>query len=347
METMLMPALQNNGRRPNLRRYLKKSNELKSSLLNTGRIEWVDTKKILPDHEKYNMIDLFCGCGGASKGFEEAGFKSIMGIDVDPASSTTYRNNFRNALQIEGRIEKISANTIRQLINKKTIHVLVAGFPCPGFSMAGKKDDNDPRNYLYKEVLRIVSDIKPLFIVMENVPRLATLDKFLFGIYNEFSRLGYNMSVLIHEAAQYETPQIRPRVIFIGNRMGIKNPRPLPILDEQNYLSIESAIDDLKNKGLNVDESPSTKQDFQKLIMGRLQGVAALTHIADFLLEGNNFFSKRIEKTQPLLITKPYYVMISHQFYNNNPELAEKIFDTYAKIRTSGEYKTILKKYYK
>lgn len=234
-------------RKPRLNRYSTVSYQLENSLLNVGKNEWIDTKNLEVSHGKYNVVDLFCGCGGASEGFEEAGFNTILGIDVDPGSSASYRNNF-DAMQIEGRIEKISSQTIKTILIDQEVHVLLAGFPCPGFSMAGKKDDDDPRNFLYREVVRFVEDIKPVFLVMENVPRLVKLEKFLYAIYDDFTKLGYNMSVLIHEAAAYETPQIRPRVFFIGNRLGLKNPRPKKILDQSNYLSIESAIGDLMDK---------------------------------------------------------------------------------------------------
>lgn len=235
-------------RKPMLNRYKKISNELKNSLLNAGKVEWIDTSKIEFKSKNYNIIDLFCGSGGLSLGFELAGFNTLFGIDIDGGTSKTYRNNFPNSIQIEGRIENLEAEETRILINSIPLHVLCAGFPCPGFSMAGKKNDYDERNFLYKEIVRITKELRPLFIVLENVPRLVSLKEFLFNIYKDFTEIGYNMSVLIHESAKYEVPQLRPRTIFIGNRLGLKNPHPKPLLTNKNYISIETAIDDLKDR---------------------------------------------------------------------------------------------------
>jgi len=241
----------NKRRSPNIKRYVKIARDLQNSLLNAGSVEWIDTTKIDNSSQKFNMVDLFCGCGGLTLGFELAGFTSIFGIDIDTGTSATYRYNFPDAIQWEMRVELLDVDDIKKVIGNRQIHVLCAGFPCPGFSIAGLKNPNDPRNYLYKEVVRITKGLKPWFIVLENVPRLVTLKQFLLQIYKDFNNIGYKMSVLIHESAKYGVPQIRPRTIFIGNRFGLKNPHPKPILSENEYVSIEEAIDDLKNKPRN------------------------------------------------------------------------------------------------
>lgn len=233
-------------RSPNLRRHSRIIKELQGSLLNAGKVEWVDTRAIKPIEKSFNIVDLFCGCGGISEGFREAGFLSIFGVDIDPGACMTYRSNFPESALWEARIEDITGEAIKKVIGEKTVHVLSGGFPCPGFSIAGLKNPNDPRNYLYKEVVRLTKEIKPWFVVMENVPRFVRVGNFMHAIINAFNNIGYDLSVQILEAANYGVPQIRPRTILIGNRFGLKNPYPKPLFNQSEYKSIESAIDDLK-----------------------------------------------------------------------------------------------------
>jgi len=102
-----------------------------------------------------------------------------------------------------------------------------------------------------------------------------------------------------------------------------------------------SIVDDLKSQGLMIDESPSTLTDFKKLVANRIEAVAALEMTGDYFLLSNPDLSEQIEKMNPLITEKPYYFMISHQFYNENTDLSEKIWDTIAEIR---EDKTFIKK---
>ncbi|MEA2102307.1 MAG: transporter substrate-binding domain-containing protein, partial [Thermodesulfobacteriota bacterium] len=108
-----------------------------------------------------------------------------------------------------------------------------------------------------------------------------------------------------------------------------------------------SIVEDLKKLGAKVDESPATLNDFQKLNAGRLAAVAALEGAGDFELRKHPNLATTIEKINPPIKTKAYYVMISHQFNAKNPELAQKIWNEIAKIRDSKEMPAIMDKYYK
>ena len=108
-----------------------------------------------------------------------------------------------------------------------------------------------------------------------------------------------------------------------------------------------SIVEDLKKKGLKIDEGPSTLIDFKKLMNNRIQAVAALELTGDFYLTSNPDLSAKIEKMKPLITEKPYYFMISHQFYNSNKELSEKVWDTIAEIREDPDFKKKLKNYLK
>ncbi len=94
-----------------------------------------------------------------------------------------------------------------------------------------------------------------------------------------------------------------------------------------------SIVGDLRKMGVAVEESPWTKNDFKKLIRDRIAGVAAQDVTGDFLLEQHRQEFESIVKVTPPLKVKPYYLMLSHQFVNKYPELAEQIWDTLAKIR--------------
>jgi DNA (cytosine-5)-methyltransferase 1 len=128
------------------------------------------------------------------------------------------------------------------------VHLVAGGPPCQGFSVAGKRDPNDPRNRLFREFVRVVSQVRPWYVVMENVPGILTMQKGAVkqAICEAFQEIGYpNMSVAVLESVTYGVPQIRPRAIFIANRFGMQNPYPKSQLLPEQYKAIESAIADL------------------------------------------------------------------------------------------------------
>tara|TARA_Y100000031_G_scaffold26225_1_gene28139 strand:+ start:389 stop:1510 length:1122 start_codon:yes stop_codon:yes gene_type:complete len=275
--------------------------KLKNSLLNLNA-EWVDTKNSKKSNFKFNSVDLFSGAGGISCGFDMAGLKSIMGIEIDPIASETYKNNFPDAHQINEDITKVSEKEIKKQLGEETVHVLTGGFPCQGFSVAGFRDPDDKRNVLYKEVVRMVNEIKPWFVVLENVPGVVTMKggKVYKKIIEDFEGIGYpNMSVHILDAADYGVAQFRPRTIFIANRFDLKNPYPKPHLKPENYVPIEKAIDDLKNK----DRDPSINHEWTK-------------HKPDFI--------ERIKKVKPGCSLYPHFVDAYKRQYKGVPSMTIK-----------------------
>lgn len=237
-------------KRPLINRNASLKRNLRNSLLNYNS-EWVDTISHKNQATKYNFIDLFAGAGGISCGFEMAGLNGLLGVEIDPIASETYMRNFPQSKQYCGDIRKLSSFDIKKIVGEKTVHIIAGGFPCQGFSLAGFRDPDDARNTLYKEIVRIVKDIKPWFVILENVPGVATMKdgQVYRTIINDFASIGYpNMSLQILESADYGIPQLRPRAVFIANRLGLKNPYPSPQLSPENYVPIEEAIDDLKDK---------------------------------------------------------------------------------------------------
>ena len=185
-----------------------------------------------------NYIDLFCGAGGLSLGFERAGYKCVGAIDVSKACVNTHKLNFPNCVSINSDISKIKPNKFKEKIGNKKIHLIIGGPPCPTFSTIGhakiksvksKKNSNftlfdDDRNFLFKNYFNYIEYFQPDHFVMENVPNFMT--KYNGSIFtqtkNMIEKLGYkilNENNLIFNAADYGVPQTRKRMILIGTKI--------------------------------------------------------------------------------------------------------------------------------
>lgn len=169
---------------------------------------------------KHNVIDLFCGCGGFSKGFEEAGFNICYGIDMWKDAIVTYSHNFPNAKAVNEDITKITGEDILKTtgLSANDVDVIIGGPPCQGFSVSGKRMIDDERNKLYKSFVQIVDELKPKVFVMENVPGLVRLfnGKVAEQVKEDFTNIGYFVKMEILSADNYGVPQQRKRVFFIG-----------------------------------------------------------------------------------------------------------------------------------
>jgi DNA (cytosine-5)-methyltransferase 1 len=169
------------------------------------------------------VASLFSGCGGLDLGFKQSGFEIIWANDFFKDAVETYRLNIGNHI-VYGDITKIPSNEIPD-----NFDVLLGGFPCQGFSVANtKRSMKDERNFLYKELLRLIKDKRPLFFVGENVKGLLSMQngQVINMIVEDFRSLGYEVDYKLLKASDYGVPQNRERVIIIGNRIGIKNPFP-------------------------------------------------------------------------------------------------------------------------
>lgn len=219
----------------------------------TDLINWMD---ISDDWDgttpnQFTSADLFCGAGGMAKGFEMAGFNQVCGLDWFKEAGMTYRENFSHPL-IEGDITQREIkdkfiNTVKEKLNGKNLTVLSGGFPCQGFSMSGNRIVEDKRNSLYKDMLEIIEELQPEFIVAENVKGLRSMlkGKVEDKIKADIRKLGYVVNVTVLNSADYYVPQKRERVIFIANRIGKKNYHPAPLLESDSYITTKEAIGDL------------------------------------------------------------------------------------------------------
>lgn len=165
--------------------------------------------KIMRDN-KLIAIDLFCGCGGFSYGFQQAGFEMALGIDMWKDATITYKHNFPGANVINEDITLIDAETIlsKAGCKKEEIDVIIGGPPCQGFSVSGKRMIDDPRNKLYKSFVSIVEQLQPKVFVMENVPGLIRLfgGKVKEEVLSDFSAIGYRVKVQQLSSDDYGVP---------------------------------------------------------------------------------------------------------------------------------------------
>jgi len=171
-----------------------------------------------------NAISLFSGMGGDSLGIKLAGLNLIAYSEWEKEMIDTHELNFPNSKLLgDGDITKTTDSEFLKYENK--IDLIFAGFPCQGFSHAGKKLPDDPRNTLFREFLRSTKLIKPKYIIGENVKGLLsrkTLDKELYIdiIKNEFIKIGYDIWYKVYMCSKLDigVPQNRERLIIVGIR---------------------------------------------------------------------------------------------------------------------------------
>lgn len=170
-------------------------------------------------------ISLFAGAGGCSLGFKQAGYEIIYASDFDKAAIETYQTNFPETKAECKDIERLDFPRLLTELNIKQgeVDVLIGGPPCQGFSTAGPRFWDDPRNHLLKQYVKALEIIQPKWFLMENVEGLLTSNN---GIYiNEtvkaFIKLGYLIRLEKVYSHEYGIPQRRKRVIIVGNRLGI------------------------------------------------------------------------------------------------------------------------------
>jgi DNA (cytosine-5)-methyltransferase 1 len=229
----------------------------------------------------YNVLDLFCGAGGLSYGFESAGFKVLAGIDNDEAALNTFELNHEDSKTIYGDITEISYEDIKKIIGTVKIDVIVGGPPCQGMSLSGPRKFDDPRNRLYLSFIRLVKEIRPEAFIVENVPGLVGLfgGEIKNSIIEEFNNAGYQIDYRILCSADYGVPQMRRRVIFVGYKTGEFS---YPQTEERQISCIEALsdlpplIDSLGEADMPYFTKPES--EYQKLM--RVRSKSVKNHIA-------------------------------------------------------------------
>lgn len=174
---------------------------------------------------KYSYIDLFCGAGGLSFGFDKAGFENIFSVEINPEFAKTYKKNFPSHKLLVEDIRDISNDTVKELVGDREVDIIIGGPPCQGFSIAGnigRTFIDDERNRLFKEFVRFVSEVNPKMFIMENVAAMAThlKGKTIKAIVDAFEHagMGYKVKWEVLNTVNYEIAQERRRIVVVGVR---------------------------------------------------------------------------------------------------------------------------------
>lgn len=220
------------------------------------------------------VLDIFCGAGGMSEGFIQAGFDVRFATDINETAKLTYMNR-HNQLGYETKFvcEDIKRFSKKSCLNKflggMEIDVVCGGPPCQGFSLAGKRDKNDPRNMLFSSYINVIRNVKPKYFIMENVEGILSMkfDEFKGSkntvyenrtvseiLKEEFLQIGYYVEYKVLQASDFGVPQTRKRVFFLGHKIrklkggtykSLVCPPKFPIANNEGIITIKDAIDDL------------------------------------------------------------------------------------------------------
>lgn len=192
-----------------------------------------------------NVLDLFAGCGGFSCGFLMSGkYNIVSAVEFNKDAALTYRNNHPLTTMYEKDIRELNCNDF------KNIDVIIGGPPCQGFSVAGKRNTEDPRNLLPYEYIRFVKEIRPKAFVLENVKGMLSMNngETFTDIVNNLKELDYNVSYKLLDISKYNVPQVRERIFIVGIRKDLNKtfsfPEPV-----NTSLTLFNAIGDIEETG--------------------------------------------------------------------------------------------------
>lgn len=196
---------------------------------------------------EFKILDLFCGAGGMSYGMHKnPNFKTVVALDIEERLSKTLKMNMPEVNVVVGDIKDSSVKeSIVTLSKKNKVNMIIGGPPCQGYSLKGKKLGlDDPRNFLFREYLSLVEQLKPEVFVIENVKSLLSTSKGWFReeIISAIKSLGYNVDVGVLKASDFGVPQNRERTIFIACKTK-KISIPTPTV--QRPVTVREAIEDL------------------------------------------------------------------------------------------------------
>lgn len=207
-------------------------------------------------------IDLCAGAGGLSRGLTAAGFRVALAVERDRHCAATYRKNFPETPLLERDLASVTGRAILQALalRRGDLGALVAGLPCQGFSESNRRTRvaSNPRNLLYRHVLKLLAEVEPKWFLLENVAGLTTLEsgRFLDTMLEDFRSLGYQVQCSLLNARDFGVPQRRRRAFLIGNRKG-KSVK-FPDGDAGRSVTVRDAISDLPTlaNGASIDELP-------------------------------------------------------------------------------------------
>ena len=222
-------------------------------------------------------VDIFSGAGGLSLGAEMAGVQVRYAIEINASAAQTFKLNHKSATVICKDIKDVSVTDFNDI--SSGVFIVMGGPPCQGFSMSNTRNRtmDNPKNYLFKEFVRLVGELKPLWFVFENVWGITSIEhgEIIGTIEKCFEDLclGYKMQSSVLWAHEHGVPQKRNRFFMVGNRVGIDYTFP-----EKNKteITVRDAIEDLPKliNGSNELALPyrvpkSKASGYAKLMRGR------------------------------------------------------------------------------
>ncbi|CAD5910224.1 DNA cytosine methyltransferase [Planktothrix agardhii] len=222
----------------------------------------LEFKSKIKDRKMPTVLDIFCGAGGMSLGFQNAGCQILGGLDKNPHAIRTHHKNFPNCKMMCGAKSIESITDLSKLgFYPEDIDILIGGPPCQVFSVVGigkmkslgKHIESDARNFLYEEFLRFIKYYKPLVFVIENVNYLQNhwiFSTLIRDLENNSNRKkhdypGYNLSYQVLTASDYGVPQIRKRLFIVGRRKDTNLTFEFPDANTGSPVSVGEAIGDL------------------------------------------------------------------------------------------------------
>jgi DNA (cytosine-5)-methyltransferase 1 len=235
---------------------------------------------------EHSAIDLFCGAGGFSLGLRQAGFQLLAALDNDNASRETYRFNF-NVSPLGNDVRKIDAAQLLDAakIERGECTVVIGGPPCQGFSVQRRGSRRDARNDLVKVFLDLVLELRPRFFVLENVGGLLSRHGREFHQYVEraAASAGYRFHVQKLNAADFGVPQIRWRVVMVGERLdGNRSYFAFPVrtFSPETYRTVRTAIASLPRPPENGSPHPEIWNHFREARLSAIN-LQRLKHIPE------------------------------------------------------------------
>lgn len=237
------------------------------------------------DTMAYKVIDIFSGVGGLSYGFaHDKSFEIVAANEILKPMAKAYSLNHPTVKMYNCDIKDFGQKNLNADLGIKEgdIDIVVGGPPCQAYSTVGKREEGDERGMLFQQYYRILSELKPKMFVFENVKGLISMQggKLVRNIISLFESLGYHVDIKLMNAADYGTPQIRERVIIVGNNFGEVFPYPQPTHYNPEdpssyrkglkpYVTLGEAIGDLPVIGTNqsgVNYTMEPENDYQRLM---------------------------------------------------------------------------------
>lgn len=170
--------------------------------------------------DNFTCIDLFCGAGGLTEGFCKAGFTSAFAVDCDEQAVETFRYNHRDTVCLLRDVRSLSGKEILHAasLTPGDVDVLCGGPPCQGYSLAGLRIADDPKNSLFLDFVRLTKELQPRVVMFENVEGIKSMQggNVVSAIEREFEQIGYYCEARVLNAADYGVPQNRPRFILLA-----------------------------------------------------------------------------------------------------------------------------------